>query len=131
MLLPPAKITKATPGALSERLGGSDVNVILDRRIEIKEDYQMKPQDVDYLRARMDLLIGSQRWGTAFAEGMGRARPVVAAWFSHSATTIDRTPPPEFVAVLELLEITPVRKWPDRWNRLAKIKITADKSKSA
>lgn len=84
----------------------------------------MTPEEIAELRTRMDSLIGSKRWITAFAYGLEKARPVVNNWFVPSRYH----PPSEFVAVLELLEALPVNKWPKRWNKLAEIKKSAAKS---
>ena len=84
----------------------------------------MTPEEIAKLRARMDSLLGSPRWVTAYAEAMERARPAVNNWFVAG----DKKPPAEFVAVLELLEALPVSKWPKRWHKLAEIKKSAAKS---
>ncbi len=82
------------------------------------------------LRNRIDLLIGTTRWQTALAEGLGRARPVVAGWFTDAETTADRLPPDYLVAIIELLEMTPVNKWPSRWSKLSKLKTANDSKQS-
>lgn len=93
-------------------------------QVTIRET-SMTPNEKAELRARMDSLIGSKRWITAFSKCFGRARPAVNNWFVSD----ESQPPAEFSAVLEFLEIVPTSKWPDRWNDLAQLKISAGKAR--
>ena len=83
----------------------------------------MTPDQIDQLRARIDNLCGSTRWMTALAEGLERNKSQVINWFSLAPAASKLAPPAYLVAVIELLELTPVKKWPERWNRLAELKI--------
>ena len=83
----------------------------------------MTTNHVDQLRTRIDNLCNSTRWATAFADGIERHRSVVSNWFSHAPEASKLEPPAYLEAIVELLEITPVKKWPERWNRLAELKI--------
>lgn len=82
----------------------------------------MTQHEITTLRDRMTALIGSRRWQTAFAVGLGKAVPVVCAWFSDAPKSQARHPGPEFAVIVELLEIVPVERWPERWVKLAALK---------
>ena len=91
----------------------------------------MTEEEINTIRQRIDLLVGSTRWQTVLSECMGLSRAIVNGWFSHSETNKKRNPPEQLIIALEFLEIVPVQKWPVRWNKLKALKIaSAEKANS-